>query len=46
VDQYAATLGSWFGVADGELAGMLPNLRHFGESAGRPDYPTNLGFMA
>jgi uncharacterized protein (DUF1501 family) len=46
VDQYAATLGSWFGVADGELAGILPNLRHFGASAGRPDYPTNLGFMA
>jgi len=46
VDQYAATLATWFGVADGELAGILPNLRHFGAAAGRPDYPTNLGFMA
>jgi uncharacterized protein (DUF1501 family) len=46
VDQYAATMATWFGVADGELAGILPNLRHFGAAAGRPDYPTNLGFMA
>ncbi|MEO7105615.1 MAG: DUF1501 domain-containing protein [Rhodoferax sp.] len=46
VDQYAATLASWFGVADNELAGILPNLRRFGAVAGRPDYPTNLGFMA
>ena len=46
VDQYAATLASWFGVADSELSGILPNLRHFGTAAGRPDYPTNLGFMA
>lgn len=46
VDQYAATLATWFGVADGELSGILPNLRHFGVAAARPDYPTNLGFMA
>ena len=46
VDQYAATLAKWFGVADSELAGILPNLRHFGTTAGRPDYPVNLGFMA
>jgi uncharacterized protein (DUF1501 family) len=45
VDQYAATLARWFGVADGELAGILPNLRRFGAAAGRPDYPTNLGFL-
>ena len=45
VDQYAATLASWFGVADAEMANILPNLRHFGTTAGRPDYPTNLGFM-
>jgi len=41
VDQYAATLARWFGVADGELAGILPNLRNFGSAA----YPTNLGFL-
>ena len=42
VDQYAATLASWFGVEGNELAGILPNLRNFGGT----DYPTNLGFMA
>jgi uncharacterized protein (DUF1501 family) len=42
VDQYAATLASWFGVAENELAGILPNLSHFGGSG----YPINLGFMA
>ena len=45
VDQYAATLAKWFGVADAELAGILPNIGHFGAAASRPDYPTNLGFM-
>jgi uncharacterized protein (DUF1501 family) len=45
VDQYAATLATWFGVADAELGGILPNLRHFGAAAGRPDYPINMGFM-
>jgi uncharacterized protein (DUF1501 family) len=45
VDQYAATLARWFGVADNELAGILPNLRNFGAAAGRADYPTNLGFL-
>lgn len=46
VDQYAATLANWFGASYGELAGILPNLRHFGAAAGRLDYPANLGFMA
>ena len=46
VDQYATTLAQWFGVADAELSGILPNSGHFGASAGRPDYPSNLGFMA
>jgi uncharacterized protein (DUF1501 family) len=46
VDQYAATLARWFGVADGELAGILPNLSHFGAAAGFPNYPTDLGFLA
>lgn len=45
VDQYAATMARWFGVADSELAGILPNLGHFGAAAGRPDYPADLGFM-
>jgi uncharacterized protein (DUF1501 family) len=44
VDQYAATLAKWFGVADAELSGILPNLSHFGGTA-HPDYPTDLGFM-
>ena len=46
VDQYAATLATWFGVAPNELAGILPNLTHFGAAAGRADYPVNMGFMA
>jgi len=45
VDQYAATLAKWFGVADSEMGTLLPNLKNFGAAAGRPDYPTNLGFM-
>ena len=42
VDQYAATLAKWFGVADSEMSSVLPNLSSFGGA----DYPTNLGFMA
>lgn len=42
VDQYAATLARWFGVADAELPGILPNIGHFGGAG----YPVNLGFMA
>jgi uncharacterized protein (DUF1501 family) len=45
VDQYAATLARWFGVADTELASILPNLRNFGAAAGFPAYPTDLGFL-
>jgi uncharacterized protein (DUF1501 family) len=45
VDQYAATLARWFGVADSELAGILPNLRNFGAAAGWPQYPTDLAFL-
>ena len=31
---------------EGELAGILPNLRNFGAAAGFPGYPTDLGFLA
>ena len=37
VEQYAATLGEWFGLESGELAQALPNLNRFGQ--------TNLGFL-
>jgi len=40
VDQYAATLGRWFGVADADLLAVLPNLGNFGAAT------RNLGFMA
>ena len=29
VDQYAATLGRWFGLSDGDMADALPNLGNF-----------------
>jgi uncharacterized protein (DUF1501 family) len=44
VDQYAATLASWFGVEANELSGILPNLRNFGAPSA-VDYPGNLGFI-
>lgn len=37
VEQYAATLGKWFGLAPADLDLVLPNLRHFA--------PADLGFM-
>lgn len=37
VDQYAATLGRWFGVPETELDLIFPNLRNFA--------PRDLGFM-
>jgi uncharacterized protein (DUF1501 family) len=37
VDQYAATLASWFGVDAGGLNDIFPNLGRFASS--------NLGFM-
>jgi uncharacterized protein (DUF1501 family) len=37
VDQYGATLASWFGVAPGDLATVFPNIGRFPAS--------NLGFM-
>jgi uncharacterized protein (DUF1501 family) len=38
VDQYAGTLGRWLGVADSDLATLLPNLGNFSTH--------DLGFMA
>nr|WP_297353514.1 DUF1501 domain-containing protein [uncultured Caldimonas sp.] len=40
VDQYAATMGRWFGLTDAQLLDMMPNLRNFDASA------RNVGFMA
>lgn len=37
VDQYAATLASWFGFTTNEITGLFPNLGQFS--------PPNLGFM-
>ncbi|NOT47686.1 MAG: DUF1501 domain-containing protein [Acidobacteria bacterium] len=37
VDQYAATLGRWFGLADADMPAIFPNLANFSSS--------NLGFM-
>lgn len=37
VEQYAATIGSWFGLSSSELATALPNLSQFNEA--------NLGFL-
>ena len=37
VDQYAATLASWFGVDSAQLAAVLPNLAAFS--------PSNLSFI-
>ncbi|MCU0760981.1 MAG: DUF1501 domain-containing protein, partial [Steroidobacteraceae bacterium] len=36
-DQYAATLASWFGVADAELVKVAPSINNFAQR--------NLGFM-
>ncbi len=38
VDQYAATLGKWFGLSDTQLLDVMPNLKNFNTK--------NLGFMA
>jgi len=37
VDQYAATLANWFGVAAADMPGIFPNLANF--------QTTNLGFL-
>jgi uncharacterized protein (DUF1501 family) len=49
VDQYAATLASWFGVPANQLQTILPNLNRFGGSlaTGNGDfkYPVNMGYF-
>jgi uncharacterized protein (DUF1501 family) len=47
VDQYAATLATWFGVEPTELNDILPSLKNFGAVAGTNGiaYPKNVGFM-
>ncbi|MDF7774324.1 DUF1501 domain-containing protein [Sphingomonas sp. AOB5] len=39
VDQYAATLANWFGVSDGDLSTVLPNIGSYDRST------WNLGFV-
>ncbi len=39
VDQYAATLASWFGVGNGDLTTVLPNMGNYNQSS------WNLGFV-
>ncbi|NBR00636.1 MAG: DUF1501 domain-containing protein [Actinobacteria bacterium] len=46
VDQFAATMAQWLGVADTELDGLLPNLKNFGAGAALAGYPRNLGFLS
>ena len=46
VDQYAATLATWFGVQDNELNGILPNLPNFKEQTQSGIiYPRTVGFV-
>ncbi|MBT2324924.1 DUF1501 domain-containing protein [Variovorax paradoxus] len=45
VDQYGATLASWFGVPAGDLPNILPNLKNFGGNFNGIDYPKNMGFI-
>ena len=39
VDQYGATLASWFGVANGSMSTVLPNIVNYNPST------WNLGFV-
>jgi uncharacterized protein (DUF1501 family) len=46
VDQYAATLATWFGVEDAELTKVVPNILNFdNKTQGGIVYNKNLGFM-
>ena len=39
VDQYAGTIGRWFGLTDGQLDLIFPNLRNFNRNVGFLDAP-------
>jgi uncharacterized protein (DUF1501 family) len=41
VDQYAATMASWFGVGASDLSSVLPNIGNYAGSA----LGVNLGFV-
>ena len=40
VDQYAATLGKWFGLTEAQLLGALPNLSNYAQAT------RDIGFMS
>jgi uncharacterized protein (DUF1501 family) len=48
VDQYAATLGKWFGVTDAEMPSVLPNINNFNNvtlPGTNVTFQKDLGFM-
>jgi uncharacterized protein (DUF1501 family) len=45
LDQYAASLATWFGVSHAELETILPYWKNFGEEAGHANYPRLLGIL-
>ena len=45
VDQYAATLGKWMGIASNEINAVFPNLTRFSGSYGAANQPGYLGFV-
>lgn len=40
VDQYAGTIGRWFGITDGQLDTIFPNLRNFSRNVGFMNAPS------
>jgi uncharacterized protein (DUF1501 family) len=45
VDQYAATLAKWFGVATADMVNVVPKIVNFGGTLDGQSYPVDLGFM-
>lgn len=41
VDQYGATLATWFGLSESLMPGVFPNINNFGQAA----TPRDLGFL-